>query len=135
LSPLSEILIKPEKSRTYFRLILILYLFTYFLIIKSSLYILIKLILIIAITVQMRTQLKLQNPCSSIKELNFGNNKWTIIDQKNRCQSFDSAQILIHNHLFQLVKLTNQNKRKLLILFNDQLPTQQLRFLHLKNRE
>ena len=47
-------------------------------------------------------------------------------------QHYDEAHIRIHNILFQLIELSHSNRKKLLILFNDQIPKTELRLLHLK---
>ncbi|MCL9685571.1 hypothetical protein [Legionella maioricensis] len=45
---------------------------------------------------------------------------------------YDEARILIHNPLFQLIELSFLKRKKLVLLFNDQLTITQLRLLHLK---
>lgn len=44
---------------------------------------------------------------------------------------YSEIKILIHNMLFQLIQFSNSDKKKIFILFNDQLDARELRLLHL----
>jgi hypothetical protein len=132
LLPSSELIIKPGKSRIYFRLILILYLLTSILIIHSSLYFWIKFILFAFILIQLRLDYISQAPRTELKELKYQKKQWILVFKNEETQSYEQAQILIHNMFFQLIKLSSPNINKLLILFNDQIPTIQMRLLHIK---
>ncbi|HEM0318198.1 TPA: lpg1578 family Dot/Icm T4SS effector, partial [Legionella pneumophila] len=48
---------------------------------------------------------------------------------------YDKLKILIHNTLFQVIQLSSDKKNQMLILFNDQIPTDQLRLLHLNSNK
>ncbi len=132
LSLLSELIIKPGKSNTYIRLLCVLYFISVGLILQSSFYFSIKLILIIAILIQLSFDYRRKSPCSEIKEIQFFQDKQIGIMTKTGQQSYTEVLILIHNMLFQLIVFSNFNKRKIIILFNDQIPIAQLRLLHLK---
>ncbi|KTD50986.1 Uncharacterised protein [Legionella quateirensis] len=131
LSLLSEIILKPAKSKVYFRLILVLYLLTVALISYSSVFILIKLVLITALTVCMRLEFKNQNPCFFIDEMSYRNKQWFVTMRNGSTQDCDNLRIIVHNTVFHLLQLCTPDKKKLLVLFNDQLSDHQVRQLHL----
>ncbi|WP_412756053.1 hypothetical protein [Legionella bozemanae] len=132
MSPLSEIVIEPGKSKTYFRLILVTYLITAILIFYSSIALFIKLILLGFVFILLKIDWTNQSPCSSVKKIQFMNNAWVLeADQDNKV-TYNQAVILIHNPLFQLIEFTNPSQKKRVVLFLDQITNYQLRLLHLK---
>lgn len=135
LSLSSEIIIKLGKSKSYFRFVLILYLISGVFVVYSSIYLVLKLILILLIFILLRFDFVHQSPCSAIQEIQYCKKEWVLVTDNGSAQCYDEAHILIHNILFQLIKLSRSNKNKLLVLFNDQIPTTQLRLLHLKTTE
>lgn len=128
----SEIAIKLQKSSVYLRLVIVLYLLSTVLIVHSSLYLLIKLVLIFLILIQLKSDFIHQAPNQDIVEIKHRMGKWILEMRDGNTHAYEQACILIHNPLFQLLKLSDTNKSKFLILFNDQIPTAQLRLLHLK---
>ncbi len=50
-----------------------------------------------------------------------------------RMQEYYDVSVLIHNVLFQLLSFSYSNKKKYVVVFNDQLSKSQLRILHLKS--
>lgn len=99
---------------------------------NSSLNIYVKAILISLILCQFYKDLIYQSPCTTIKELKLTSNEWILKMQNGSMQHYDKSRILIHNVLFQLIQLSTPQKNKILILFNDQVPSEQLRIIHLK---
>ena len=132
LSLSSEIIIKPVKSKIYLRLVLVLYLLSILLLIYSSFYLVMKFILIFLILIQLRFDSIHRSPCSTIREIRSCKKEWVLIMNNNIAIHYDEAFILIHNALFQLVEFSFSGRKKLLLLFNDQLTMGQLRLLHLK---
>ncbi len=132
LSLSSEIIIKPVKSRVYLRFVLVLYLLSILLLIYSSFYLVMKCILIFLILIQLRFDFLHRSPCPTIQEIKFCKKEWVLIMNNDIAIHYDKASILIHNTLFQLIEFSFSNKKKSLILFNDQLTMAQWRFLHLK---
>lgn len=128
----SEIIIKPGKSKVYLRFIIVLYFFSIALICYSSIYCIIKLTLTLIILTQFWSDFNHQSPCSAIQEIRGDRQKWIVLMNNGSNLLYDDASILIHNTLFQLIELSNLKTRKLLVLFNDQIPVRQLRLLHLK---
>ncbi|PWY55317.1 hypothetical protein DGG96_12680 [Legionella qingyii] len=132
MSLLSEIIIEPGKSKIYLRLILVVYLITTILILFSSIYLLIKLILLGLIFVLLYIDWVNQSPWSSIKKIQFIGNKWILEMQKGNKESYTQAVVLIHNPFFQLIEFVNSKQKKRIVLFLDQITNHQLRLLHLK---
>jgi hypothetical protein len=73
-----------------------------------------------------------KKPHPEIYAFQYAQNQWKLMTPKGELELFSATDILIHNILFQVLKLTGSKKNKIIILFNDQLTSQQLRILHLK---
>ena len=109
-----------------------LYLATILLLYLSSIYLVIKIFSFCLILIQLKMDFHHQSACSSIKEIRWNNSGWHLVAQNGTILQYDEASILIHNALFQLIELSRRETKKIIILFNDQIPTSQLRFIHLK---
>ena len=92
----------------------------------------IKLILIGSIAILWRLDQINQSPCSAIKKIQFIGNEWILQMSNDKKQNYEQAAIIISNNFFQLIEFTYFRKKKLIVLFCDQLPNDQLRLLHLK---
>ena len=114
------------------RLVLIVYLLTVVLTLSSSVYLLIKLGLILFIADLLRNDLALMSPCAALKEIQFIGNEWVLVMKRGKNQIYTEVTILIHNELFQLIKFSNSNKNKLVVLFHDQITTDERRHLYFK---
>ncbi|MCE0723664.1 hypothetical protein [Legionella resiliens] len=132
MSPLSEIVIKPGKSKTYLRLILVIYLITVILILYSSISLFIKPILLGFIFLLLKIDWTNQSPCPSIKKIQFIGNAWILEISQDKKETYTQAVILIHNPLFQLIEFASPSQKKHIVLFLDQITSYQLRLLHLK---
>lgn len=130
--PLSEIIIKPGKSKSYLRLILFIYFLTVGLVIYSAVYLLVKLILIFFIIMSLKFDWINKSPDNGIQAIQFIGNEWILSLNNGKDQRYNEVQILIHNILFQLLQFTHSKKKRFIILFHDQVPKSQLRILHLK---
>lgn len=86
------------------------------------------------ITIQFRCDIINQSACYKIREIQYRqNNKWLLKAVDGTTYNYDELKILIHNLLFQVMKFSSGKKNQLLILFNDQIPSYQLRLLHLNS--
>lgn len=126
-----EITIKPKKSSTYLRFVTVLYGFSFFLLAYSSLYFFVKFLITLLLLLQFARDFYYQNPCSSLKEIRCCKKKWILVINNGTMQPYDEASILVHNVLFQLIAFSACNKKKCIVLFNDQLSSRQWRALHL----
>lgn len=91
--------------------------------------------LILFLAVRVHFDWKHQSPCSNLGQIYYSNGIWTISSTTDEDVSYESLNIIIHNPLFQLIKMQNSEKKYLLILFNDQIPKAQWRLLHLYSRK
>lgn len=73
-----------------------------------------------------------KKPTNAPTEISFINGEWVLLMNKGSKQSYTEARILLHNELFQLLQLTNAHQKRIIVLFQDQVSTNQLRLLHLK---
>lgn len=131
MSHLFALTIKPGESGSYVRLMLVIYLLTVGLINYSSLPFFFKLILICLIALQLRLDWKNKSPDNGIKDIQFSGNKWSLTLNDDKKRDYDTAQVLIHNPLFQLLQFKSLKQKKFVILFNDQVSNNQLRLVHL----
>lgn len=79
----------------------------------------------------MYTDCNQQSPCFKVREFRRQNLKWQLEFKNGQVIIYDEMDILNHNVLFLLIQLTHAEKYTHLILFNDQIPKDQLRALHL----
>lgn len=134
LSLLSDIVIRPAKSKTYLRLMLVLYGFTLGLVFYSSLPLSIQLILFIFIMFRLRLDVIHGQPNPEVIELHFSQDYWFINKRDGLKLRYEALRIVIHNPLFQYIQLLDSKQNKNFILFNDQIPEEQLRQLHLLSK-
>ena len=132
MSHSSDILVNLGYSKVYVRLVLTCYVITISLICYSPTYYVIKCVLSILLLGYFLTHFKIKSPCPSIHTIRLFQNKWVLIGHENALEQYDEANIIIHNVLFQLIKLTSPNQQKLLVIFNDQITQDELRLMHLK---
>lgn len=131
LSLPSVIILNPLNSALYRRLILVVYVLVICLVVGSSFYGLLKIILVLLLLIQLKYEYQKGSCCAEIKSLSLYHSQKIIIDSNHGMEQYNSGQILIHNPFFQLVQLTAHQQKKIIILFNDQLDKKQLRLLHL----
>ena len=140
LSPLSEIIIKPIKSPTYLRLIMVLYVLTGCLILYYSLYEFVKILLFIFLSLRLISDCIHQQPTPEILELHCYNGIWLLLTADSNELRYKKMNILIYNSFFQCIQFSHLEKpdekfffkkNQFIILFNDQIPESQLRHLHL----
>lgn len=119
--PLSEITVKPHASALYLRLVLLLYLLSWMLVIHSSLYLGVKLVISGLLVWRSIIDWRNPNPCFFVQELTYKNKKWFLLTSEQSVFSYQELEIVFHNTLFLLLKLTSTNKKRLIVLFTDQL--------------
>lgn len=132
LLPSLELTVNPSKSALYGRLLIIIYALTTAFIFHSSIYLMIKIVLLVFIGWQFKNYFHSKKPHPELYEIKYKQLHWVITTQDGHHDIYVEATILIHNMLFQMIKLSSPQKNKIIILFNDQLSKHQLRLLHLK---
>lgn len=128
--PLSELHLLLGKSNLYFRLVVTLYVITFVLIAHTSFYLVIKLSLVLIILVQLRIDYIQKKPHLPYAGIHYTKNKWLLLMNSGESLHYDQLKVLIHTPLFQVFKLVAAERSQLFILFNDQIPSEQLRILH-----
>ncbi len=88
--------------------------------------------MIFFIVIQLKADWLSKSTYLAVKEIQLSQNQWTLRMTDKSYQQFDKAKILIHNEIFQLIQLSNLEKNKIVVLFNDQMPFHQLQLLHLR---
>ena len=111
---------------------MVVYILTIGLVIYSSLYLLVKLALFALVAILLRTDWINRRPNNSIKEIQFIASEWKLLLHDGTTRSYKEAQVLIYNVLFQLIQFACGKEKKLIVLFHDQIPQNQLRLLNLK---
>lgn len=97
-----------------------------------SIYLVIKIVLFCLLLIQLKKDYEHQSPCSSIQEIRWNDAGCYLVNQNGVMHHYEEASVLIHNVLFQLIELTHKKTKKIIILFNDQIPQSQLHFIRLK---
>jgi hypothetical protein len=109
-----------------------MYSLTIGLIVYSSLYLLIKLVLIGFVALLIKADWRKKRPHNGIVEIQYIAHKWVLLLNNGMKQEYIEAQILIHNMLFQVIQFSHVKQKKLMVLFYDQIPQNKLRLLNLK---
>ncbi|MDP3270197.1 MAG: hypothetical protein Q8M40_14255 [Legionella sp.] len=130
----SELIIKPNRSSIYLRFIALLYFLSFALIGYAQLNAGLKIIFIVLLLLPLKSSLREQSACPSVDQIQYRNDLWYLWMKMGSNVSYENATILIHNDFFQLICFSNENQKKVIVLFNDQLSTQQLRLLHIKTQ-
>ena len=132
MSILSEITIEPGESKIYSRLVLAAYLISIVLVMCSSLYLFIKFVLIGLIAYLLKYDWLSKHSEHAIEKIQFIANAWVLMMRNGKKQRYDKAQVIINNTLFQLIEFTDSQNKRLVVLFHDQVSSDQSRLLHLK---
>lgn len=98
----------------------------------TSLYLLVKIILISIIIILFRIDWMNKCPLNGVKEIQSIGNEWILLLNNEVPQHYDNAVVLIQNTLFLLIQFTNPTQKRFIVLFHDQVTSGQLRSLYLK---
>lgn len=131
--PLLERTVNPGYSKIYRRFLVLIGLLTVLFVLNSSVYFTIKLTLIAIALFQLKSQYGYGKPHPELSEIKRKGDEWLLISATGHEKIYERLIILIHNPLFQLLRFSQSNKNKILILFNDQLSSDQLRLLYLNS--
>lgn len=128
----SEIIIRPGPSPSYLRVLLVLYLFTLALIFYSNIHLILQILFLFVSSYLFWRNYKTKNPCPEITELRINATKWVVKQTDGKLVDYTKSSILFHNPLFQVIQLGNESANQLIVLFNDQVNTHDLRILHIR---
>ncbi len=91
-----------------------------------------KIVLVLLYAYLFKNDIINRGACYEVKEIRCHKEKsWEIQKRDGTTEQYDEMNILMHNFHFQLLQFKHVNKRKIYILFNDQLSSDQWRMIHL----
>ena len=126
-----EIIIKPQRSASFARLLVCLCLFSITLILLTSLPFLIKVPLAIGIGWHTIRELKIANPLKKLIDIHIRHEDCLLHDVKQGLLQFDNYRIPFSNPLFQLMTFKNATTTYPVVLFNDQVSLEVIKNLQL----
>jgi hypothetical protein len=133
LLSLSELIVNLGPSKIYYRLVSVLYSLTLVLLLDSSAYWIFKALGVLLILALYKKDREHKRPFIELQSIQFKCSNWSLCLKNGTEDSYEQLTILLHNPLFQCIKLAAPKKNKLIILFNDQLTSDQWRFIHLQS--
>lgn len=128
---LSKCNITLSKSTLYLRLISLIYGFTALMLINSQLNWLVKSIFLIYLLCHLFTIIYNPKPHANLKELNFLQDKWRLVNAENETSYYKAQRVMLNTGLFFLLELSNESERKVVIIFSDQITSEDYRLLRL----
>lgn len=75
-----------------------------------------------------------QSTILNLKQLSFFDDKWTVYDDNNRSQCYERHRIMLEVGIFFLLELSSESQRKTVVVFFDQLSSDDYRLLCLMER-
>lgn len=126
---LSNCTIKLGKSANYLRIALLLYVCALLLVLSSNWALLLKLIIGILLLSQLIQIIRYPVPHSHYLMLIYNGKDWLLHDRKERQTSYRKLRIVIDTGLFFLLELQNENQRKMIVIFSDQVTKNDYRLL------
>lgn len=131
----SELIVKLHSSKSYIRLVSILYGLSLAFAIHSSLYFSVKCGVVLLVLLQFSYDYRHKKPHSNLSTIKYNQSQWVLVMNNGSVERYEALHILIHNPLFQLTKYATSKKNRFLILFNDQVTKDELRLIHLKSTQ
>lgn len=131
---LSTCTIRFAKSGDYLRLLLCIYSCALLAFFQSSFPLIFKMlafIFLLLLFIQIA-----RNPLPNLHYplLSYRGGLWLLEDKKGQVHSFDSLRIVFDTGLFSLLEFKAEKKRKLLVIFTDQISKKEQRFLNILGR-
>ncbi|PJD95458.1 MAG: hypothetical protein CK426_04390 [Legionella sp.] len=128
--PLSEFTAKPSCSKTYQRLIIIVYAITIGFILSSSLVFIVQWALILILGFYCKKCFTQRTAHPEVISINYSNKKWRF-QSLAHFLDYDKLELVVANNLFQLIKVSNGDKSKIYVFFTDQFTSQEWRLIYL----
>lgn len=123
---LSDFRISFVKSTVYRRLAFIIYSASFLILFSSGLLFSLKLGIAFLLAYQLIRILHYPFPVADCKALSLNNNLWLVENNDAEQTIYEQLRILIDTDIFILIELRMQKKRKLLVIFSDQLSKTEL---------
>lgn len=128
---LSKCIIELNESRNYWRLTSLIYGFTTYIIINCQLNGFIKSVFLLYLLVSFSFIYRKPLPYKDLYQLFFLKDEWRLISQSGQVLNYQKHRIILNFGLFFLLELKHETKRKVLVIFSDQLSEDHYRLLHL----
>jgi len=126
--------IRLEHSKHFSRLALILTVFAIYMVSSSDFAVLIKILLVLLLLIlQLRLNLNPELSCA-FQSLSFEALQWTLVDKKGVSHHFQKMSVLLDMGICFLLALSNGQKRKIWLVFYDQLSSEGYRHLRLMEK-
>ena len=119
------------KSTAYLRLMTVIYGLAWFMLLTSGIGFLGKSLGSVVLLFQWRVIWKNPRPESRYSSLEYLNKKWFLIQKNGRSQLFTQHRVLIEAGLFFILHLSSDDSRKTLVIFFDQILSDNYRALRI----
>lgn len=127
---ISDFTITFNKSSYYVRLALLLHLFAGIVVLKSSLPIFIVVMMLLVLANAMMRILRSDSHLPLYSKLTYHTNYWLLHGRYGENTQYETMRICFDGGFFMLLHLSNESSEKKILLFKDQLNTNQIRMLH-----
>lgn len=132
--PLSDVIITLKSSNDFLKCIVILHLAAGILLLQSSLPLLWICLLFIPLLLSMFYSKKNNQSPSGYRQLSYQQTYWLLEHHDGHQLRINRVHINFDGGFFLLLLLTNENTKKRIVLFNDQLTNKQHRELRILSR-
>lgn len=135
---LSGFTITLSKSKDYFRGALVLHVLALIVVLRSALSFLPMLIFSLLVIVFFIDIIRNKTPLPKFHKLSYHLGYWLLHEREGRQHKYDSASIVFDGGVFLLLKMTGISSNKTLVIFYDQITSEQyrrLRFIGIKNKD
>ena len=117
---LSNWTIEFKQSAYYARLILVIYVSTFTVLIYSSVIFQLKILVFILLAIHLVRIINNPNPYPNYLALTYKDDAWLLATSK-KLLIYEKGRVLIDTGLFFILELRSANRRKLIVIFVDQL--------------
>lgn len=128
---LSRLSIEFKKSNLYLRLALLIHSFALLVVYLSGCWLWIKLLFALILVRQWLAIKRWPCPTAEYSQLDFSMNTWSLTDRTGNRFHYDKHRVILNAGLFFLLELREEQQRKLLVIFFDQLEKEDFRRLKL----
>ena len=128
---LSRCTIVFTRSENYLRLSLIIYFFALVMVCTSAFWLFFKLLFSLILLGQLLSIWHQPFPTSTYTHLDYFMNEWSLTHKNGQQFFYDRHRIMLDAGFFFLLELTEENHKKILVVFFDQLKKDDYRILKL----
>ncbi|VEG89979.1 hypothetical protein [Legionella spiritensis] len=122
-------IVRLAESKFYMRLIILIYTFALSVVLTSGLPIAIKITLLLFLLFSVIHVYHTPHYTSGMRTLIYKKTGWQLINEQDVADNFNHYRIIIDAGLFLLVEFSTARKRRVFIIFSDQISSDEHRFL------